>query len=249
MGLTLHYRLTAPADVTARSAATLVRRLHATAGKFATAGRVDEVLPISSDRPDLDRFAHAWRALPHPSDPDTCVGVQIPATAGWIFPVELGDDCELLWLGLCRYPARIVRDERPLATRLSPRWQFAGFCKTQYASLHGWDHFARCHTAVVDLLRAASPLGLRVKINDEGGYWPHRRLPLLRERLNQMNGIVAALAGAVKDATDETGGPPVQSPIFAHPRFEQFEAEGLAAQPAHVRAAVDLLRSSAPGPL
>jgi hypothetical protein len=241
MGLTLHYRLTATADVTARSAATLVRRLHTTAVNFAPAGRVAEVHPLSADRPDLNRFAQAWRRLPHPADPATRVGVQIPAAAGWIFPVDLGDDCELLWLGLCRYPARIVHDGRSLATRLDPRWQFAGFCKTQYASLHGWDHFARCHTAAVDLLRAASPLGLRVKLNDESGYWPHRRLPLLRERLDQMNGIVAALAGAVKDATDEAGAPPVQSPIFAHPQFEHLEASGLAAQPAQVRAALDLL--------
>jgi hypothetical protein len=242
LGLTLHYRLTAPAGLTARSAATLVRRLHTNAGKFATADRVAEVLPISSDRPDLDRFASAWRTLPHPADPDTRIGVQIPPIAGWIFPVDLGDDSELLWLGLCRYPATIAYDGRPLATRLGPRWQFAGFCKTQYASLHGWEHFARCHTAAVDLLLAARTLGLRVKLNDEGGYWPHRRLSLLRERLNRMNGIVAALAGAVKDAADETAGPPVQSPIFAHPRFEHLEAEGLATQPAHVRATLDLLR-------
>ena len=40
MGLTLHYRLTAPASLTARSAAAIVRRLHPAAGKFAAAGRI-----------------------------------------------------------------------------------------------------------------------------------------------------------------------------------------------------------------
>jgi hypothetical protein len=238
MGLTLHYRLTAPAGLSARGAAALVRRLHAIAGKFSAGGRVADVLPVSSDRPDLERWANAWRVLPHPDQPATNFGVQIPPAAGWIFPVDLGDDCELLWLGLCRYPARIVHDGRSLATRLGPRWQFARFCKTQYASLHGWDHFARCHTAAVDLLRAACPLGLRVKLTDEGGYWPHRRLPVLRERIDRMNGVVAALAGALKDAADATGGSTVQSPIFAHPHFERIEAEGAAANAEHLRATV-----------
>ncbi len=92
--------------------------------------------------------------------------------------------------------------------------------------------------AAVDLLNAARPLGLRVRLNDEGGYWPHRRLTLVRERLAQMNSVVAALAGALKDAADETGGQTVQSPIFAHPHFERIEAEGAAANAEHLRATV-----------
>ena len=92
--------------------------------------------------------------------------------------------------------------------------------------------------AAVDLLNAARPLGLRVRLNDEGGYWPHRRLTLVRERLAQMNSVVAALAGALKDATDEAGGPAVQSPIFAHPHFERIEAEGAEANAEHLRSAV-----------
>jgi len=244
MGLTLHYRLTAPASLTARSAAAIVRRLHPAAGKFAAAGRIAEVLPISSDRIELDRWANAWRVLPHPDEPDTHVGVQIPPTAGWIFPVDLGDDSELLWLGLCRYPATVRHGTGTIATRLGPRWQFSASCKTQYASLHGWEHFARCHTAAVDLLLAARPLGLLVKLTDEGGYWPHRRLPLLREPLDRLNGIVAALAGGLKDAGDETGGPALQSPIFAHPQFERLEAEGVATESAHLNETLRIIRDA-----
>jgi hypothetical protein len=109
MGLTLHYRLTALAGLSARGAAAFVRRLHAVAGKFPPGGRVAAVLPISSDRTDLDRWANAWRLLPHPDQPDTSVGVQIAPAAGWIFPVDLGDDCARLWLGLCRYPATVAQ--------------------------------------------------------------------------------------------------------------------------------------------
>ena len=228
MGLTLHYRLTAPEGFAARRAAALVRRLHATASAWAAEGRIESVLPISSERDDLDRFGSAWHALPHPDDAETSVGVQIPPEAGWIFPIELGADCEPLWLGLCRYPPTVAIDGRNRSTRLSGRWQFTHFCKTQYASLHGWAHFVRCHGAAIDLLGVGRGLGLHVKIDDEGGYWPHRDLAALRRHLDEMNGIVAALAGAVKDATEDDGHAPVQSPIFAHPQFERLEAEGAA---------------------
>jgi hypothetical protein len=45
MGLTLHYRLTAPAGCTARRAEALVRRFHAIASGGVAAGRVVEVGP------------------------------------------------------------------------------------------------------------------------------------------------------------------------------------------------------------
>ena len=68
---------------------------------------------------------------------------------------------------------------------------------------------------------------LRVKISDEGEYWPRRSLARLRENLEQMNGVVAAAAGALKDAYG-TGDGGVQSPIFAHQNFERLEATGAA---------------------
>ena len=244
MGLTLHFRLTAPADFSARNAAALVRRIHARASRWAAEGRIERVLPISSDRVELDQWACAFLTLPHPEEPDTSIGVSIPPEAGWIFPIELGADSELLWFGLCRYPATIVTQGRNLATRLGPRWQFAGFCKTQYASLHGWEHFARCHVAAIDLLALWRAAGVRVKISDEGGYWPHRNLAALRRHLDQMNRLVAAFGGALKDATDESGGAPVQSPIFAHPQFERLEAEGLARNADHIRQAVSVVRKT-----
>jgi hypothetical protein len=75
---------------------------------------------------------------------------------------------------------------------------------------------------------------------DEGGYWPGRKTETLRANLNQMNGLIAALGGAFKDAADE-GVPGIESPIFAHPRFEQLEAEGLAANAPAIHQAIDVL--------
>lgn len=107
-------------------------------------------------------------------------------------------------------------------------WRLRGFCKTQYASLQGWEHFLRCHTAVIDLLAGARRLGLAVEINDEGCYWPGRDLDALRQNLEQMNSAVAAAVGALKDCTEEAGGPPLEAPILAHPQFELLEARGAA---------------------
>ena len=134
--------------------------------------------------------------------------------AGHLFRVAVGRECEPLLLGLCRYARG--------------GWRLKSFCKTQYASLRGWDHFRRCHTAVIDLLAAAKSIGWRVATNDEGDYWPGRDLEALRRNVDEMNGIVAAAAGALKDWGEEHGGEAVQSPIFAHPHFERLEAEGTA---------------------
>ena len=42
-----------------------------------------------------------------------------------------------------------------------------------------------------------------------------------------MNGLVAAMAGTLKDA-DGSGGAGIESPIFAHKDFERLEAQGAA---------------------
>jgi hypothetical protein len=70
---------------------------------------------------------------------------------------------------------------------------------------------------------------LRARISDEGDYWPGRSLKKLRRNLDEMNGLVAAAAGALKDGCETVAGEnPVQSPIFAHRQFEHLEAEGAA---------------------
>ena len=77
---------------------------------------------------------------------------------------------------------------------------------------------------MIDLLAGARRLGLSVEIHDEGDYWPSRDLKALRQNLDEMNGVVAAAAGALKDAAGDDS---IQSPMFAHPHFERLEAEGV----------------------
>jgi hypothetical protein len=61
---------------------------------------------------------------------------------------------------------------KELRTKGGAGWRLSGFSKTQYASLHGWEHFLRCHRAVVELLASLRPLGVRLRLTDEGEYWP-----------------------------------------------------------------------------
>jgi hypothetical protein len=196
---------------------------------FYCEGLVDRVRLITSDTKTLRQFARDWLILPLPGEENTSAGVEVLPTAGFIFRMDAGEDCEPLWLGLCRYPETVLHHGSKLRTKDGRGWRLAGSIKTQYASLHGWEHFQRCHCAVVDLLAACRMPGRRVTISDEGEYWPRRSLARLRRNLDQMNGLVAAAAGALKD-WDETanGRSRVQSPIFVHRQFERLEAEGAA---------------------
>jgi len=225
MGLTVHFKLVAPPDTDAARARELVRAMYRRAQGFKHRGRVDDVLPIGDDEEAL-RWATQYKSVPHPWRPGCKTGIEIRAEEGCLFPVVVGEDCEPLWLGLCRYPKTVLLEGRRYRTDLSG-WRGHGFSKTQYASLHGWKHFRRCHTAVVDLLAGMRRLGLRVEISDEGGFWPDRSAAALRRNLDELNGIVAAAAGALKDADEAANGQScVQSPIFSHRQFERLEAEG-----------------------
>jgi len=173
MGLSVHFKLAASPDTDAVRARELVQAMRRRAQGFKQRGRVDNVLPIGDNAAAL-RWAIEYQSIPHPEKPGCFSGIEIPAEAGYIFRIAVGQDCEPLWLGLCRYPKTVLQAARRYRTHL-PGWRLSGFSKTQYASLHGWEHFRRCHTAVVDLLRGMRGLGLAVEINDEADYWPDER--------------------------------------------------------------------------
>ena len=240
MGLTIHYQLAAPAVCDAARAHQLVRQMRRRAQDFKHRGRVDRVLPIGNDGEAL-HWATAFRSVPHPSQPNTFSGIEIPAEAGFLFFVKVGADCEPLALGLCQYPRTVLLGGKRYRTNRAG-WSFHSFSKTQYASLHGWEHFRRCHCAVVDLLHGFRHVGLEITINDEGEYWPGHSLTALRRNLDEMNGVVAATAGALKDRNpDGEGNGSVAAPIFRHPNFERLEAEGDAKHGASIRLAKNQL--------
>ncbi|MBM3833120.1 MAG: hypothetical protein FJ403_07580 [Verrucomicrobia bacterium] len=179
--------------------------------KFKRKRRFDAVGSLGF-APGERRLAMEWRMHRVAGQLNAFTGEEIRPVAGHLFRVLVGRDCEPLLLGLCHYGRG--------------GWRLKSFCKTQYAGLHGWEHFRRCHTAVIDLLAAAKSPGLMVKITDESDYWPGRDLNALRRNLDEMNAAVAAAAGVLKDVAETGDGVPVQGPILAHSQFERIEAEG-----------------------
>lgn len=230
MGLTIHYTLAVRHQLQDADAGELV----AQARSFARAAEADSVSRLFKTGVSFP-FPHEWVAIPYVGG---AIHVDVAPEAGYAFSVVVGPDCEHLLLGLCRYPAIVEYQGRSLSTKVGAGWRWRHYCKTQYASLHGWEHFLRCHRTVIALLAFWRTLGVNVRISDEGGYWPRGSETNLRRRLEEMNGIVAAASGALKDQAE---GVPVESPIFGHPRYERLEAEGAARHAAKMKLAVAAL--------
>ena len=247
MGLSININATAPDSLGIAEIETLVRRWHSLAQTFASEGLIKKVHGMSNKHDDLDRFASRYVSIPHPDDPDTITGVSVPPTEGWMFIASIGEGCEPLMLGFCRYPKFVSTrngnggGRKQLPTGAGTGWHFQTSCKTQYASTRGWEHFRRCHVAIIELAAAAESLGATVRIDDEGGWWPGRDDTALRRTLSRYNTLMAGLAGALKDSLDEdnttpenndgtgnTGASnraPLHAAIFEHPDFERLEAE------------------------
>ena len=169
MGVSIHYSLSAPAALKPAEALALVERMRAVALDMKRRRRVKSVSTIASD---TAAALHEGRQFPtvrsdwngRKYSPD------VFPKRGAIFEVDVGNDCEPLSIGLFKYPARVTSCEtgnNECQTKMGWAWQFHGHCKTQYAGLHGWAHFRRCHVTIVDFLAALRPLGLAVKISDE----------------------------------------------------------------------------------
>ena len=225
MGLTVHYQLSALQLHTA-AARRVVKEGHALALRRQRAGEVRRVNAVREDVTGHP-LALQWVTYAVPGQENTFSGIEVKPLEGFLFEVNVGEDCEWLTLGLCRFPETVTHQGASVPTKMGGGWRFAGFSKTQYASLHGWEHFLRCHRDVVESLAEWRTLGVRVKITDEGDYWPRRSVSALRRNLENMNGLVAAMAGTLKDA-DGSGGAGIESPIFAHKDFERLEAQGAA---------------------
>ena len=136
----------------------------------------------------------------------------VPAHDGWFFVATPGDGCESVRMGLCSFAG-------------AAGWRMEGWCKTQYASRHGWEHFLKCHRGVIELLWAAERLGVGVKVEDEGRLWETGSHKVLRKILREYNQDMAAFGGALKDALTARG-ETLEAPILSHPQFERLEAQG-----------------------
>jgi hypothetical protein len=203
MGLTIGYTLSIRRGLSLAAVREVIEPLQGVARdlRFETVG---ELIELGFDYPG------AWHIRRHAK---TAADARPPA-AGWQFSAVPGAGSESVEIGLCRYKG-------------VPGWRLRGWCKTQYASRHGWDHFRDCHRRVVDLLRGCEKAGMRVKVTDEGRFWGTRSEWYLYRAITKYDQMVAAFGGMLKDAA-ESAGERVHGPIFSDPRFEHLEAEGQA---------------------
>lgn len=238
MGLTIHYKLVHTRPASSERVNFIMQQVYRLTEQFVHRSGLVGISPI------IPVIKQPWAVLYRkagPSLPDQWL--EVKPTAGWCFTVNVGEGCEPAMFGLCKYPKTVSFGDTVVQTRCGYGWRLESFSKTQYASLQGDEHFLKCHRAVVDLVLQWEKFGVTVKITDEGGYWPGRNEKKLLAEVGQMNQLVAAFGGALKDAADE-GGPSVESPIFQHGQFELLEAQGLDRHAAHIGKAVATVRKT-----
>ncbi|MGH8019950.1 MAG: hypothetical protein ACREIA_17065 [Opitutaceae bacterium] len=158
MGLTIQYGLRAPAALSPSAIEKLLRSWawRIRKGRLGRPGPVGPVDPASSrfqvyvQRPvNCTEFSYA----------------EVSPRVGFFCRVEIGEGCEPLIVGLCRYPGR-VNLARHGPVFLRGGWRLSGFCKTVYAGVCGEEHFVDCHRRVIDILTVVAPPG--AAMNDRG---------------------------------------------------------------------------------
>lgn len=215
MGLEICYDLHAPAFWPDERVREVVEQIH----EFALTLGFAEADPVRPNDPKNPRTlvvkeSEGAGALP-----------SVQATEGWYFRTWPGKGCETAFFGLCRFRGTVVVDGVEIPTGWGEGWHFHTCCKTQYADRVSREHFMKCHLGVIAILDAFRTNGAEVNVRDGSGYWEHRNDGELAKQLDEWNGIVAAVAGAIKDAADGCEGR-VVAPILNAPDFEHLEAQG-----------------------
>ena len=88
-----------------------------------------------------------------------------------------GEGCEPMNIGLRRLDN-------------SGNWDWASFCKTQYA-----EEFVKAHLLVIRILDECKRLGILKEVHDEGHYWETRDLGKLGHNINESTKMIEGLFG------------------------------------------------------
>lgn len=209
MGLTIHYSLKFRGDD--EEAALIVKRLREKALILPFKRIGDTVHLVGQDACNYEKYrgkdeSLTWLLIQASSEVDAPERV----IAFSAFP---GKGCEPSNFGLCRFPKK-------------KGWSWASFCKTQYASEFGAEHFVKCHLCVITMLDYAREIGLKIKVSDEGGYWKDRNLEKLTKEVGEWDAFVAAAVGKLGDIFGSNGGGMLEAPIKSYPDYEHLEAKG-----------------------
>ena len=230
MGLTIHYQLRSDAK-TAQDARRLMAELRKRACDlpFAEVGEVVEMRGDACHFDNHDReYPHRWlliQAGQYVERDGVHYGVKPKHVIA--FSADPGDGCEQANFGMCLYPAILnIQDPRtghPRRLRTGLKgWCWSSFCKTQYATQHGTDHFVRCHLSVIRMLDHAKNLGILASVSDEGDFWEKRDVKALVQEVGEWNEGMAGLVGQMKDLF----GDGFEAPIKKFSNFEHLEASG-----------------------
>jgi hypothetical protein len=226
MGLTIHHELRLPRDTPHEKVADLVRQLQAAAARLPFEQVSPVVRTYADGSTEFDKsqpltafFMFSASLQLHARDPITDDWDRDDLPDGYGFGVNPGDGCETIAFGVAWLQRR--DEEFRLIPNEAPTWLWSSHCKTQYASNISVEHFVRCHTSIVAVLDEAVRLGFDVRVSDEGEYWETRDVAKLTAKVDDMNHLVAKLAGALYDKLGPHVG--LEAPIFDHPNFEHLE--------------------------
>ena len=106
MGLTVHYQLSA-LNLDTAAARHAVKQGHALALQRRRAGEVGDV-SIIRENVAGHPSARQWVMYSVPGSENTFSGIEVQPVEGFLFVVRVGEDCEPLALGLCRYPETVL---------------------------------------------------------------------------------------------------------------------------------------------
>jgi hypothetical protein len=122
MGVTIHFKLQAPPGTDKARAKEIMTQLRERALRYGFAGRVDAVPPLGEDY-RARRWGRMWRFVPVPDRPGSSYEAEVVPLEGFVLFVKPGKGCELLTLGLCRYPLTMFAAGRRRRTGLGGwRW-------------------------------------------------------------------------------------------------------------------------------
>jgi hypothetical protein len=230
MGLTIHWRLAS----TARTAKAVRAKITALRQAcldlpFAEVSEIVALDEAAIKAALADRQSpHRWMVIQSASYVDLGGGRSLTVYPNELFGLSTwpGEDCEEANFAIVRYPATVEYHEGTLVKSALRGWRGRSFCKTQYASRVSVPHFLACHLAVIAALDAAKALGLVESVTDESHYWEKRDVKALGSAVGEWNTMIAAFAGAMKDAAASDGGT-IEAPITAFADFERLEHLGV----------------------
>lgn len=228
MGLTISYSLKSKVRKPERAKEQVEQLRQAALDlPFASVSDITEITDVASISPEVIRTDAELRWLMIQAErtvrvhvvADMSKCIRVAPEHIITFSAYPGDGCEVMNIGLCRYPKTINGRKTGLSG-----WSWSSFCKTQYASdpeYGGIENFLRCHISVIKLLDVANKLGIIDEVRDEGEFWLQRDMAVLATEVGLMNVAVAGLVGTFKDLF----GNDFDAPIKNFQNFEHLEAK------------------------